>query len=282
LRGPTSCASTLDGNAAGDARTPYLERFIHGEIYRARPDVNAIVHSHSLGVIPFGVASGTRLRAICHMSGFSAPRRRVRDPHGRRAASDLLIRSQRSGAALARSLGSNAGVLMRGHGSTVVGTSRAPGGLRAVYTEINAAAAVEALRSGRVTYLTDQEAELASASNDSQINRAWELWKMLAAEGPRRAATKSRPPRRVPGPSAPADLGGAERARDGRRIDRRGRAAARVAQRSGNRDHPAREQAARRIAVADAVAASALCFILMASASSVAGAFGPTSASLTP
>jgi HCOMODA/2-hydroxy-3-carboxy-muconic semialdehyde decarboxylase len=192
----------LDGNAAGDARTPYLERFIHGEIYRARPDVNAIVHSHSLGVIPFGVASGTRLRAICHMSGFlgaATPVFEIRTAAG--AASDLLIRSQALGAALARSLGSNAAVLMRGHGSTVVGTSVRQAVFRAVYTEINAQLQSEALRLGRVTYLTDQEAELASATNDSQINRAWELWKMLAAEGPRRAATKSRPPRRVPGPS---------------------------------------------------------------------------------
>jgi ribulose-5-phosphate 4-epimerase/fuculose-1-phosphate aldolase len=192
----------LDGNAAGDARTPYLERFIHGEIYRVRPDVNAIVHSHSLGVIPFGVASGTRLRAICHMSGFlgaATPVFEIRTAVG--AASDLLIRDRRLGAALARSLGSNAAVLMRGHGSTVVGTSVRQAVFRAVYTEINARLQSEALRLGRVTYLTDQEAELASATNDSQINRAWELWKMLAAEGPRRAATKSRPPRRVPGPS---------------------------------------------------------------------------------
>ena len=59
-----------DGNAGKDTRTPYLERFIHAEIYRARPDVMAVVHSHSPCVIPFGVASATPLRAICHMSGF--------------------------------------------------------------------------------------------------------------------------------------------------------------------------------------------------------------------
>jgi hypothetical protein len=144
----------------------------------------------------------TRLRAICHMSGFlgaATPVFEIRTAAG--AASDLLIRSQALGAALARSLGSNAAVLMRGHGSTVVGTSVRQAVFRAVYTEINARLQSEALRLGRVTYLTDQEAELASATNDSQINRAWELWKMLATEGPRRAATKSRPPRRVPGPS---------------------------------------------------------------------------------
>jgi len=193
----------FDGNTAGkDTRPPYLERFIHGEIYRARPDVNAIVHSHSLGVIPFGVASGTRLRAICHMSGFlggATPVFEIRATAG--PASDLLIRDRKLGAALARSLGPNAVVLMRGHGSTVVGASVRQAVFRAVYTEVNARLQSEALRLGAVTYLTEQEAELASATNDSQINRAWELWKALAGQAPRRAATKSLLPRRVPGPS---------------------------------------------------------------------------------
>jgi len=164
--------------------------------------VNAIVHSHSLGVIPFGVASATRLRAICHMSGFlggETPVFEIRATAG--PASDLLIRDRKLGAALARSLGSNAVVLMRGHGSTVVGASVRQVVFRAVYTEVNARLQSEALRLGAVTYLTQQEAELASATNDGQINRAWELWKALAGQAPRRAATKSLLPRRVPGPS---------------------------------------------------------------------------------
>jgi ribulose-5-phosphate 4-epimerase/fuculose-1-phosphate aldolase len=194
----------FDGNAVGkDSRTPYLERFIHGEIYRVRAEVNAIVHSHSLGVIPFGVASGTRLRAICHMSGFlgaATPVFEIRAAAG--TASDLLIRDRKLGAALARSLGTNAVVLMRGHGSTVVGTSVRQAVFRAIYTEVNARLQSEALRLGPVVYLSEQEAELASATNDGQINRAWELWKMLAAQAPLRAAQRSRPPRRVPGPSS--------------------------------------------------------------------------------
>jgi len=193
----------LDGNAARDARTPYLERFIHAEIYRARPDVRAVVHSHSPCVIPFGVANGTPLRAICHMSGFlgaATPVFEIRSAAG--PASDLLIRSRALGAALARSLGTHAVVLMRGHGSTTVGASLRQAVFRAVYAEVNARLQAEALRLGAVTYLTDEEAAAASASNDAQINRAWELWKMLAAQAAHRAAPKSRPQRRARGPSA--------------------------------------------------------------------------------
>jgi len=192
----------LDGDPVRDGRTPYLERFIHGEIYRARPDVSAVVHSHSFGVIPFGVASGTPLRAICHMCGFlgaATPVFEIRAAAG--PASDLLIRDRALGAALARSLGSHAVVLMRGHGSTVVGTSLRQAVFRAIYTDVNARLQSEALRLGPVTYLSDEEADLASATNDGQINRAWELWKMLAAQAPRRAAPRSRPPRRVRGSS---------------------------------------------------------------------------------
>ena len=203
----------LDGNVLGDdPRTPYLERFIHGEIYRARPDVSAVVHSHSPCVIPFGVASGTPLRALCHMSGFlrsATPVFEIRSVAG--PASDLLIRDRTLGAALARSLGSHAVVLMRGHGSTVVGKSLRQAVFRAVYTEINARLQAEAMRLGPVTYLSEEEAEHASATNDGQINRAWVLWKIRSARAPggapraqkrRPAAARSRSLRRASGPSS--------------------------------------------------------------------------------
>ena len=169
----------LDGNTASDdKRTPYLERFIHGEIYRKRPDVMAIVHSHSPCVIPFGVVSGVPLRAVCHMSGFlgaAAPIFEIREVAG--PANDMLITDQKRGAALAQSLGESAVVLMRGHGSTVVGTSLRQVVFRAIYTEVNARLQTEAIRLGPVTYLNEFEAEKASAANDGQINRAWDLWK---------------------------------------------------------------------------------------------------------
>jgi HCOMODA/2-hydroxy-3-carboxy-muconic semialdehyde decarboxylase len=168
----------LDGAPiAAEGRAVYLERFIHGEIYRARPDVVAVVHSHSPAVVPFSVVRGTRLRPVCHMCGFlgaATPVFEIRDVAGR--GSDLLIRDARLGAALARSLGQCAAVLMRGHGATVVGGSLRQAVFRAVYTEVGARLQAEAMRLGPVTYLTDDEAAAAAEANDAQIDRAWLLW----------------------------------------------------------------------------------------------------------
>jgi HCOMODA/2-hydroxy-3-carboxy-muconic semialdehyde decarboxylase len=168
----------LDGTPVDPAGPrPYLERFIHGEIYRARPDVMAVVHSHSPSVVPFGVVPSVPLRPICHMSGFigaAAPVFEIRDAAG--PASDMLIRTPGLGAALARTLGPEAVVLMRGHGSTVVGGTVRQAVFRAVYTEVNAKLQAEALRLGPPVFLTGEEAAAASATNDGQIDRAWNLW----------------------------------------------------------------------------------------------------------
>ncbi|MGA7803952.1 class II aldolase/adducin family protein [Bradyrhizobium sp.] len=154
----------------------YLERFIHSEIYRLRPDVVSVVHSHSPAVVPFSVSS-MRLRPLCHMCGFlgaATPVFEIREVAG--PASDLLIRDARLGAALAQSLGQGAAVLMRGHGSTVVGNSLRQAVFRAVYTEVGARLQSEAMKLGPVTYLTDDEAASAAATNDTQIDRTWHLW----------------------------------------------------------------------------------------------------------
>jgi ribulose-5-phosphate 4-epimerase/fuculose-1-phosphate aldolase len=155
----------------------YLERFIHSEIYRTRPDVEAVVHSHSPAVVPFSVVSGTKLRPVCHMCGFlgaATPVFEIRDVAG--PGSDLLIRDARLGAALAQSLGQSAAVLMRGHGSTVVGSTLRQAVFRAVYTEVGARLQSEAMRLGPVTYLTEEEAVATGTTNDAQIDRTWLLW----------------------------------------------------------------------------------------------------------
>ncbi|HWK45218.1 MAG TPA: class II aldolase/adducin family protein [Stellaceae bacterium] len=171
----------LDGtplNAEG--RRVYLERFIHGEIYRARPDVMAIVHSHSPSVVPFSVVKSVRFRPACHMCGFlgtGADIFEIRDTAG--PATDLLIRDAKLGKALADSLGSANVVLMRGHGSTVVGPSVKQAVYRAVYTEVNARLVADALRLGPVEYLTPEEAETALAI-EKEIERPWQFWKAAA------------------------------------------------------------------------------------------------------
>lgn len=172
----------LDGNpVSSEGRSIYLERFIHGEIYRARPDVMAVVHSHSPAVVPFGVVPSVPLRPICHMCGFlgeRAPVFEIRDVGG--DSSDLLIRDSRLGVALTRSLGSAAVVLMRGHGCTAVGISLREAVYRAVYTEVNARLQSDALRLGPVTYLNAAEAKAAASAVATQVDRAWDYWRTSA------------------------------------------------------------------------------------------------------
>lgn len=168
----------LDGNPVAKGAAPtYLERFIHSEIYRARPDVTAVVHSHSAAVIPFGVVKGATLQAISHMGAFigeGAPVFEIRDAAG--PASDMLVRTPELGAALSKSLGKDSIVLMRGHGATVVGHSLRQAVYRAIYAELNARLQSEALRLGKPVYLTPEEAAGAARANDNNMDRAWNLW----------------------------------------------------------------------------------------------------------
>lgn len=172
----------LDGTPIdADGHSVYLERFIHGEIYRARPDVMAVVHSHSPSVVPFSAVKSTPLRPMCHMSGFlgeGAPIFEIRDVAG--AATDLLIRSAPLGESLAHSLGDNNVVLMRGHGATVTGPTLKQAVYRAVYVEVNARLQAEALRLGPVEYLTREEADTAMEMIEGQVERPWQLWKRRA------------------------------------------------------------------------------------------------------
>jgi HCOMODA/2-hydroxy-3-carboxy-muconic semialdehyde decarboxylase len=166
-----------DGAAlnAGDRRV-YLERFIHAAIYRARPDVRAVVHSHSPSLIPFGV-TGTSLRPVYHMSAFLGAGAPIFDIRNAAGMTDMLISSNRLGDALARELGEHAVILLRGHGEVTTGSSVQQAVFRAVYTEMNAKLQGEALQLGTVTYLAPEEAAKAAAALDGQIPRAWDLWK---------------------------------------------------------------------------------------------------------
>jgi ribulose-5-phosphate 4-epimerase/fuculose-1-phosphate aldolase len=164
----------------------YLERTIHSEIYRARPDVMAVVHNHSPAVLPFCIARGARLRPVCHMAGFlggTASRDgpalfEIRDHAGE--ASDLLIRNRALGAALARTLGDARVVLMRGHGCTVVAESLRVAVFRAVYTEVNARLLLQAAPLGAVEFLTPDEADATRITNEGQAARPWDLWREQA------------------------------------------------------------------------------------------------------
>ena len=179
----------LDDNAVDPrGRTSYLERFIHSEIYKLRPDVQAVIHSHSAAVIPFGV-SDVPLKPISHMGGFlirDVPVFEIREAGGNET--DMLIRSKVLGAALAKTLGAGSVALMRGHGDVVVGNSLKTAVFHAIYTEQNARLQSEALRlGGKITFLNEVEAAKIGAQNDVLVERPWEIWKNQAIS---RAAQK--------------------------------------------------------------------------------------------
>ncbi len=158
-------------------RAIYLERFIHGEIYKLRPDVRAIVHSHSPSVIPYA-NTNVQLRPMNHIAGFlggGVPVFEIRDVAG--PASNMLISTPMLGHALAATLGPHPVALMRGHGSVAAAQSVRHVVFRAIYTEVNARMESEALRLGDPMFLNDGEAAAAMKTNDGLVDRPWELWK---------------------------------------------------------------------------------------------------------
>jgi ribulose-5-phosphate 4-epimerase/fuculose-1-phosphate aldolase len=158
-------------------RAVYLERFIHGEIYKSRPDVQAIVHSHSPAVIPYADTK-MRLQPMNHIASFlggGVPVFEIRDVAG--PASNMLVSNPALGHALAVTLGQHSVALMRGHGSVAAAQSVRHVTFRAIYTEVNARVQSEALRLGEPTYLNDAEAAAAMKTNDGLVDRPWDLWK---------------------------------------------------------------------------------------------------------
>ncbi len=167
----------LDGNAI-DARdrTSYLERFIHSEIYRARPDVRAVVHCHTASLIPFA-DSDVPLRAMYHMAAFVAEGVPVFDIRNAAGVTDLLVRDAALGKALAKSLGQKPAALMRGHGAVVVAGSIPNVVGRSIYLDVNAKAQAQAIAlGGKITYVEADEAKLRM-SDTNEYSRAWDLWK---------------------------------------------------------------------------------------------------------
>jgi ribulose-5-phosphate 4-epimerase/fuculose-1-phosphate aldolase len=164
----------------GDKRKGFIERYIHGEIYRTRPDVMAIVHSHSPSVIPFGITR-TKLRPVYHMGSFLWSGAPVWDIRKEREENDVLVRDRPLGKALAGALGNCNCVLMRGHGMTVVGESIQEVVFRAIYTEMNARLQIQATQlEGPIEFLSEEEGRRSTAANRGTMERPWELWKKEA------------------------------------------------------------------------------------------------------
>ena len=167
----------LDGRSVGpQAGKPYSERFIHGAIYEARPDVMAVVHNHSPNVVPFTVTK-QKMRPIMHMCGpigSTIPNWDIRKKFG---DTNLLVTSMEMGRDFAKTLGPHSVALMRGHGSTVVGRSVREVVFTSVYMELNAEMLIKALSMGEVTYLSDGEiAAITKGRAGFTFERGWENW----------------------------------------------------------------------------------------------------------
>jgi HCOMODA/2-hydroxy-3-carboxy-muconic semialdehyde decarboxylase len=169
----------LDSNPVDPhGRRPFLERFIHGEAYRARPDVNAVVHSHSPTVIPFTV-TGEPLRAVSHIASFLAQEPPVWEIRDVGITQGLLVTNNEQGASLARTLGDRPVALMRGHGNLVVAPDLKRAVHRALYTEVNAQQLATALSFRKpITFVSLDEMQ-----DPKRLDDAWEVWKAEAMHG---------------------------------------------------------------------------------------------------
>jgi ribulose-5-phosphate 4-epimerase/fuculose-1-phosphate aldolase len=160
----------------------YSEIYLHGEIYKTRPDVMAVTHFHAPPVIPFGIID-VPLKPVYHRAAFIAqgvPIFEIRDAAG---MTDILIRTPKLGAALAKSLADKPAVLMRGHGATVVGPSLQRLVGRSIFLAMNATLQAQAMTlapNGVVNYLDPEEARLIEAREGYGLGRAWEAWKRKA------------------------------------------------------------------------------------------------------
>jgi ribulose-5-phosphate 4-epimerase/fuculose-1-phosphate aldolase len=171
----------LDGNPI-DARRrqPYRERPIHSEIYKARPDVAAVVNAHSPWVLSFA-ANGIALKPIHNKAAFLAPGTPIFDLRERFGATDMLLTTPAHGRALAQALGASAVILIRGHGHVAVGPSLKVAVFRACYAEFNASLQARALAlPGTTIYLEGEEAAKADRTMQQVDERPWALWKARA------------------------------------------------------------------------------------------------------
>jgi ribulose-5-phosphate 4-epimerase/fuculose-1-phosphate aldolase len=169
----------LDGNPVdARGRTVFLERFIHSEIYKARPDVMSVVHTHSPGVIPFSV-SKVPLRAMFHNPAFLAVGVPVWDIRKDFGETSMLVNNAALGKSLAETLGDKPVVLMRGHGDVTVGPTVKMAVFRAYYTDVNAKLQAQAIAlGGEPNYLTPGEGVKADQTNFAVMDRIWNLWRM--------------------------------------------------------------------------------------------------------
>ena len=161
----------------GDTRPPYLERFIHGGIYEARPDIHAVVHSHADEVLPFTIANRV-LQPVIHTASDMGSRVSVWDIRDKFGDTNMLVVNPEQGRDLAQCLGPDRVVLMRGHGFAAGAPSLFQVVKTAVYLPLNARTLKEGLQLGEVKTLSPGEVAVrATTDQDAPASRrAWEYW----------------------------------------------------------------------------------------------------------
>jgi HCOMODA/2-hydroxy-3-carboxy-muconic semialdehyde decarboxylase len=173
----------LDGTPVGaDARQPYLERFIHGAIYEARPEVLAVVHAHAEDVLPFGITAAP-LRPVIHSGSFMGEQVPVWDIRDKFGDTNLLVTNMAQGRDLALRLGGNNVALMRGHGFAAAARSLIEVVRMSVYVPRNARVQMAAMQLGAVKPLSRGEIEARNAGykpHSPETWRAWEYWAIRA------------------------------------------------------------------------------------------------------
>jgi HCOMODA/2-hydroxy-3-carboxy-muconic semialdehyde decarboxylase len=193
----------------------YAERVIHGEIYKARPDVLAVCHHHAAAIMPFCI-SGDPVVPVFHLGAAMGPVAPFWDSRDDFGDTNLLVVKPEEGASLARALGGHSMVLMRRHGATVVAKSLRELVFRSIYSCDNARYLSEAKRLGNFGPLTPGEIAMAQAlyERPNTHTRAWEYWSTrLAKRGemppaPRagKAATKVAPAKKKPAAKPPKSV----------------------------------------------------------------------------
>jgi HCOMODA/2-hydroxy-3-carboxy-muconic semialdehyde decarboxylase len=168
---------TLEGEPVdARGRAPYLERYIHGGLYEARPDVHSVVHNHSPSVIPFGITNN-KLKPLLHMCaniGHDVP---TWDSHDKFGDTALLVENVAMGRDMAKAVGSAPTILMRGHGATVAGKNIRHAVFVSIYLEVNAKLQMQAMAMGDIKFLTAGEVDkVIERTGPYTLNRAWENW----------------------------------------------------------------------------------------------------------
>lgn len=169
---------TLDGEAIDlQGRSVYGERMIHGAIYEARPDINAIIHNHSLAVIPFGLTD-TVLKPAIHVAAVIGEEIPIWDNRDYFGDEDMLVRNIDKARHMALAMGDNRCLLMRGHGAVVVGRTVKEAVMTAVSLQVNALVQTEAMKMGTPTFLSSKEIEIMTETQFSSlaVDRAWEYF----------------------------------------------------------------------------------------------------------